>query len=168
LDILRRIGLSGDSDLHAESLKAADCAKVLQDGRIDAFFYTVGHPAGAITEATAGRRKVRLIPIVGMEPLLQEAPYYAPATIPMRLYPQAANTEDVPTISVMTTVVTGAAVPDEVVYAVTRALFENLDRFRGMHPCFADLKAETMLSMGLSAPFHPGAQRYFRDAGLME
>ena len=168
LDVLRCAGIDPDSGLHPEALKAADCAKVLQDGRIEAFFYTVGHPAGAIAEATAGRLKVRLVPITGMEALLQESPYYSRAVISPELYPQAANTEPVETIGVMTTVLTSAATPDEVVHVVTRALFENLERLREMHPCFARLTAEEMVGTGLSAPRHPAAERYLREAGLLE
>lgn len=167
IDVLRTAGLDWQKDLHAEGVKASESSKLLQDGRIDAFFYTVGHPAGAITEATAGR-KVRIIPVVGMETLLADRPYYAQTSIPAQLYPQAANTEDIPTIGVMTTLVTSANVPENVVYAVTKALLDNLEEFKTMHPAFASLDARTMATSGISAPIHAGALRYFREAGLIE
>lgn len=167
IDVLQTAGIDWREDLRAEGLKASECAKMLQDGRIDAFFYTVGHPAGAITEATAGRRSIRLVPITGMEALLKEYPYYARVTIPSAFYPNAANEEDVETIGVMTTLVTSAKVSDDVVYAVTSELFGNLDEFKAQHPAFAALAREGMLA-GLSAPIHPAALEYYRNVGLIE
>jgi uncharacterized protein len=165
-DVLRTAGV--EDTVIPESLKPAESAGMLQDGRIDAFFYTVGHPNGAIKEATAGqRRDVRFVPIEGMEKLLAASPYYATAKIPIALYPNARNDADVPTIGVMTTLVTSSNVPDDVVYALTRELFENLDQFKESHPAFAALTPEGMLR-GLSAPLHPGARKYFVEAGLME
>jgi TRAP transporter TAXI family solute receptor len=168
LDVLKAAGIDWETDLHAEGIKAAESAKLLQDGRIDAFFYTVGHPAGAITEATVGRRSVTLVPITGMESLLEDHPYYAEVTIPIKLYPKADNDQDVETVGVMTTLVTSSTVPESVIYAITKELFENLDTFRGMHPAFADLDPHEMVTRGISAPFHAGALRYFREAGLVE
>ena len=166
LDVLRAVGIEGD--VQTEGLKAAESASMLQDGRIDAFFYTVGHPNAAIKEACAGqRRKVRFVPIVGMDKLIQKNPYYAPARIPIALYPKAANTEDVPTIGVMTTVVTSADVDESIVYALTREVFENLDELKTQHPAFEFLTREAMLQ-GLSAPLHPGAVKYYKEAGLMK
>ncbi len=168
LDVLAAAGLDPEKDFTAEGLKATESAQMLQDGKIDAFFYTVGHPAGAIKEATSGqRRPVLIVPIIGMDKLLESAPYYSKAVIPIKLYPKATNTADVPTIGVMTTVITSADVPDDVVYAVTKALFSNLDAFKKMHPAFEGLTPEGMLR-GLSAPIHPGAMKYYREAGLKE
>ncbi len=167
IDVLTAAGIDWQTDLKPESLKASECAKMLQDGRIDAFFYTVGHPAGAITESTAGRRTVRVVPVAGMEALLEQYPYYAETTIPMSLYPRAVNDGDVRTVGVMTTVVTSAEVPEDVVYVVTKALFESLEEFKQQHPAFAGLTPEGMLR-GLSAPIHEGALRYYREAGFVE
>ena len=165
LDVLKAAGVKLE-DIRVEGLKASESPDELQNGRIDAFFYTVGHPNGAIKQATTGlRRKVRFVPITGMDKLIAASPYYAVASIPISLYPKAVNTADVPTVGVMTTVVTSAKVPDDVVYAVTREIFENLDELKGQHPAFAHLTAEGMLK-GLSAPIHPGAMKYFKEAGL--
>ena len=167
-DVLKAAGLDLEKDIKTESLKAAEQPSMLQDGRIDAFFFTVGHPNGAIKEATAGqRRKVRFVPITGLDALLKEATYYATATIPIRHYPKAMNKEDVQTIGMMTTVVTSSKVPEDVVYALTKELFENLDTFKSKHPAFAELTKEGMLK-GLTAPLHPGAEKYFKEAGLLK
>ena len=167
MDIFRTAKIDPEADFKAESLKAGESAGMLHDGRIDAFFYTVGHPNGAIQEATSGRRKVRFIPITGMEKLLAEAPYYAVAQIPADLYSNAANTEKrVPTVGVMTTLLTSSDVPESVVKALTRAIFTKLATIQAHHPAFKELTPQDMLTRGLSAPFHRGALAYYKEAGL--
>jgi uncharacterized protein len=165
IDALDAAGIDYKTDLTAESVKAAEAPGLLQDGRIDAFFYTVGHPSGAIKEATAGARKVAIIPITGMEALFAKSPYYVKSYIPMDQYPDAVNTGDVETFGVKATLVTSAKVPDEVVYAITKEVFENFDEFKKLHPAFAVLTKQGMLE-GLSAPIHPGALKYYKEAGL--
>jgi len=168
MDVLQAVGIDIERDLHVEGLKAAESAQMLQDGKIDAFFYTVGHPAGAIMEATAGqRRKVRFVPIVGMDELMEKSPYYTPSYIPIKLYDKAANKSDVPTIGVTTTVVTSADVPEEVVYEVAKAIFGNLDEFRASHEALKGLNVDDMLK-GLAAPLHDGVMRYLKEAGLAD
>lgn len=168
LDVLSAFGLTQD-DIQAEQVGAVEAPSLLQDGRIDAFFYTVGHPNGNITEATSGRTQVRIVDIAGpgIDDLLGELPYYAEAQIPQSFYPQAANTADITTMGVKATLVTSVNVSDDVVYAITREVFENLDSFKSLHPAFAVLTAENMLQ-GMSAPVHPGALRYYEEAGLVD
>lgn len=166
IDALSAAGIDYESDIRAEGLKAAEAPKMLQDGRIDAFFYTVGHPSGAIKEATSGRRKVRFIEVSdGLEQLLADNPFYANAYVPISQYPQAENTEDVPTFGVKATFVTSSDVPEEIVYAVTKEVFDNLEEFKKLHPAYAVLTKETMLQ-GLSALVHPGAMKYYKETGL--
>jgi len=165
-DVLRTAGIDLEGDIQAESLDAAEAPRMLQDGRLDAFFYTVGHPSGAITEATSGNRKVRFVPVTGMQRLLREYPYYAVATVPHELYPMAENEEDTTTIGVKATLVTSADVSDEIVYAFTKSVMENLEDFKALHPAFHALTTENMLE-ALSAPLHPGALRYYEEAGLL-
>ena len=167
IDALSAAGIYYEKDLHAEQVKAAEAPGLLQDGRIDAFFYTVGHPSGAIKEATAGNRKVKIIPVTQTETLLQKYPYYAEALIPIKFYPGAVNEKDVPTFGVKATFVTSKKVPDDVVYAITKEVFENLDQFKKLHPAYEFLTPGGMLK-GLSAPIHPGAMKYYREAGLMK
>ena len=65
------------------------------------------------------------------------------------------------------TLVTSTGTTENAVYHLTRAVFENFDTFRGMHPAFEVLSPENMVSQGLSAPMHEGALRYYREAGLL-
>ncbi len=169
IDALDAVGINYEKDLKAESIKASEAASLLQDGRIDAFFYTVGHPSGSIKEATSGARKVRLASISGsgIDALLAKYPYYAKATIPISLYPGAQNDKDVETFGVKATLITSSKVSDEVVYAITKEVFDNFDDFKKLHPAYATLTKEQMLQ-GLSAPIHPGAMKYYKESGLMK
>jgi len=165
IDALANAGIDYKKDLIAESAKAAEAPGLLQDGRIDAFFYTVGHPSGAIKEATAGRRKVHFVPITGLDRLLAKYPYYARAYIPIKFYPTATNKENVPTFGVKATFVTSAKEPNKIVYAITKEVFDNFDSFKKLHPAYSVLTKKNMLE-GMTAPIHPGALKYFKEVGL--
>jgi hypothetical protein len=165
IDALTDAGIDYEKDLKAEGVKAAEAPGLLQDGRIDAFFYTVGHPSGAIKEATSGKRKVHFVPIEGVDKLLAKFPYYAKAFIPIELYPGATNKSDTLTFGVKATFVTSAKVPDDVVYAITKEVFDNFESFKKLHPAYQVLTKENMLE-GMSAPIHPGAMQYYKEVGL--
>lgn len=165
LDIFRAAGIDPDQDIRAESLTVAECAGMLQDGRIDAYFYTVGHPNGSITEATTGRQRVRFIPITGMDALIEASPFYTPAEVPVHLYPRALQDGPVPSIGMLTTVVTRADTDETLVYRVVSAILNDLDTLRQQHTALQGLTLEGMIQ-GQHAPFHPGALRAFREAGL--
>ncbi|GAB6064744.1 TAXI family TRAP transporter solute-binding subunit [Deferrisoma palaeochoriense] len=169
IDALTAAGIDWEKDIRAEGLKAAEAPGMLQDGRIDAFFYTVGHPSGAIKEATAGARKVRFveIPAEVVKKLTDKYPYYAASKIPVEFYPGAENKEDVPTFGVKATLCTSIDVPEDIVYAITKEVFDNFEEFKKLHPAYKVLTKESMLQ-GLSAPLHPGAEKYFREVGLLK
>ena len=166
-DVLDAFGLT-EADISAEYVKAIEAPSLLQDERIDAFFYTVGHPNGNIKEATSGRVRVRFIPIAGpeLDQLVSVKPYYTKTVIPCDLYPKAKNTVDIETLGVRATLVTSTSVGIDVVYAITKEVFENFEYFKNLHPAYATLTKNDMLT-GLSAPVHPGALRYYRESGLI-
>ncbi|MDC7232052.1 MAG: TAXI family TRAP transporter solute-binding subunit [Spirochaetales bacterium] len=165
IDVMEAYGINWETDIKAESLKASEAAKMLQDGRIDAYFYTVGHPNGSFKEATSGKRKAHFVPITAIDGLLSQFPYYAASYIPVSEYPGATNSGNVDTFGVKATLCTSADVPDEIVYAITKEVFENFEDFKKLHPAYAVLTKESMLT-GLSAPIHDGAMKYFKEAGL--
>jgi hypothetical protein len=166
IDALEANGLNWEKDFNAESLKAAEAPGLIQDGRIDAAFYTVGHPSGYYKEASSGTRKIKFVPIENVDGLLAKYPYYAKAVTRVpELYPGAANDKDVPTFGVKATFVTSAKVPDEVVYAIVKEVFDNFEDFKKLHPAYAGLTKQSMLE-GLSAPLHPGALKYYKEVGL--
>ena len=164
-DAMEAAGIAMDEVKEVEG-KSVEAVNMLQRGEIDAFFYTVGHPSKVITEASEGQRKVRIVPITGMDSLYAKHPYYVPAAVPSALYPQAIGSgPDVPSFGVKATLVTSSDVPDAVVYAITREVFDNLEAFRKLHPSLNELTRKGMLQ-GLSAPFHPGALKYYKEVEL--
>ncbi|MDP6407532.1 MAG: TAXI family TRAP transporter solute-binding subunit [Alphaproteobacteria bacterium] len=150
----------------ATELTSTEQSKALCDGKIDAYGYTVGVPNAGVSVATDGCG-AKIISLAGSveKKLVGNTPYYAFTTIPKGTYKTTAS--DVTTFGVMATFVTNASVPDDVVYEVVRAVFENLDDFRGLHPAFKNLDPKNMMKNGLSAPLHPGAIKYYKEKGLM-
>jgi TRAP transporter TAXI family solute receptor len=159
-------GWSKDDFALVSELKAAEQSKALCDNKIDAMVYVVGHPNGSIKEATTSCDTV-LVAVDGpaIEKLVADNAYYRTTAIPGGMY--AGNPEDVPTFGVGATFVSSTQTPADTIYQVVRAVFENFDRFRKLHPAFANLKQSEMIKDGLSAPLHDGAARYYREAGLM-
>lgn len=150
----------------ASELKASEQSQALCDNKIDAMVYTVGHPAGSIKEATTSCDSV-LVEVAGsaVGKLVGDNDYYRWATVPGGMY--RGNPDDTKTFGVGATFVTSADVPEKVVYEVVRAVFDNFDSFRKLHPAFANLKEAEMIKDGLSAPLHPGAAKYYKERGWM-
>ncbi|MGD8429435.1 MAG: TAXI family TRAP transporter solute-binding subunit [Ectothiorhodospiraceae bacterium] len=151
----------------ASELKSAEQASALCDNKIDAFVFTVGHPSGSIKEATTAC-DTNLVNVNNdaVKKLVDDNPYYSFATIPGGMY--RGTDEDVTTFGVRATVVTTSDEPDDVVYNLVKAVFENFDDFKSLHPAFAVLKKEEMIKQSLSAPLHAGAKKYYEEAGLMK
>jgi uncharacterized protein len=168
MDVLMdAMGWTLDDFAVATELPPAEQAAALCDNNIDAMVYTVGHPSGAIQEATTSCDTV-LVNVTGevVEELIADNPYYRVATIPGGMY--RGNDEDVTTFGVGATFISSSDVSDDVVYNVVKAIFEDLDQFKSLHPALGVLDPEQMVTDGNSAPLHPGAERYYREAGLLE
>ncbi|MDV7271650.1 TAXI family TRAP transporter solute-binding subunit [Thioclava sp. A2] len=151
----------------ASELQAGEQSQALCDNNIDAMVYTVGHPSGSIQEATTAC-DATLVNVTGpaVDKLVADNPFYRTATIPGGMY--RGNDADTTTFGVGATLVSSAKVPDEVVYQLVKAVFSDIDAFRALHPAFANLDPAEMVKDGLSAPLHPGAERYYREAGLIK
>jgi hypothetical protein len=159
-------GWTMDDFALASELKSAEQAQALCANKLDAMVFTVGHPSGPIQEATTSC-DTRLIPVTGPEvdQLVAQNPYYAKAIIPGGIY--HGTDQDVATFGVKATLVTRADVPEDVVYEVTKAVFAHFEEFKKLHPAFANLEKEEIIAQALSAPLHPGAAKYYKEAGLM-
>ncbi|UWQ00346.1 TAXI family TRAP transporter solute-binding subunit [Aliiroseovarius crassostreae] len=157
---------TGDFALATE-LKASEQSAALCDNQIDAMVYTVGHPSGSIQEATTACDSV-LVEVSGddVAKLIEENSFYRSATIPGGMY--RGNDADTATFGVGATFVSSDKVSEEVVYTLVKSVFENIDDFKGLHPAFANLDPKEMATAGLSAPLHPGAEKYYREAGIIE
>ncbi len=151
----------------ASELKADEHGPALCDGKIDGFFYGVGHPSANIQDPTT-TCGAKLVPLTGetVDKLVADNPYYAKATIRGGLY--NSNPDDTQTFGVLATLVTSANVPEESVYQLTKAVFENFDEFKSLHPAFANLDPKKMVTDGLSAPLHPGAEKYYKEKGWLK
>ena len=156
----------GDFKLASE-LKASEQSKALCDNKIDAMVYVVGHPSGAIKEATTSCDSV-IVNVSGekVDALISDNSYYRTATVPGGMY--NGNDADTMTFGVGATFVSSTNVPDETVYQIVKAVFENFDTFKKLHPAFSNLKKEEMVKDGLTAPLHPGALKYYKEVGLVQ
>ena len=164
--VMDAFGITMDDLALATEYKGSEMAKQLCDGNIDAMIYTIGHPAAAIKEATT-TCDARLVSVTGapIDKLVADNPFYRVATIPGGMY--KGTDSDTTTFGVGATFVTSADVSEDVVYIVAKSVMENIDDFRGLHPAFANLEPSQMVSDGLSAPLHPGAEKAYKELGLM-
>ncbi len=164
--LLKAMGLDNSFFSLASELRPDEHGPALCDGKIDGFIYGVGHPSANIQDPTTSCG-AKLVPLTGpaVDKLVETYPYYAKVAIPGGLYPN--NPNDTQTYGVLATFVTSEDVPEESVYTVVKAVFENFDDFKRLHPAFANLKKEDMVKNGLSAPLHPGAEKYFKEKGLL-
>lgn len=165
IDVLNNSGLNWEEDMESFGMKQTEAVKMLLENRIDALFYTVGHPSGTFKELTGGRREVKFIPIDDVDDLIGRFSYYTISKIPVSFYPKALNKNDVPTFGVKATLCTTEDTPDDIVYALTKEIFENFEEFKALHPSFSLLTKERMLE-GLTAPIHDGALKYYKEVGL--
>ncbi|MCB1495025.1 MAG: TAXI family TRAP transporter solute-binding subunit [Bauldia sp.] len=152
-------------EIAEDDLTAPDIAQSLCDNEVDAFSVTVGHPSPLVKEA-AETCDVVLIPVAGpaVDALIAGDALYARSAIPGGMY--RGNPQDIPGLGLVATLVTTADADADVVYALTKAYFEGMDRLREASPLFSSLTVEQMARDGLSAPLHEGAARFFAEAGL--
>jgi len=164
--VMKAKGWTKDDFALASELKSAEQSQALCDDKIDAFVFTVGHPAGSIEEA-ATTCDVTFVRVEGpvFDKLVDENPYYAKATIPAGMY--KGQNQDVPVFGVGATFVSSTMTSEDTVYHVVKAVFDNFRRFTRLHPAFNNLEKESMIKNNLSAPLHKGAVKYYKEAGLM-
>lgn len=150
----------------ASELKPAEQSAALCDNKVDAIIYTVGHPNGSIQEASTSCDTI-VVPVTGpaIDKLVSANAYYAKATIPGKMYKGTDN--DVSTFGVGATFVASSKASPEVIYEVVKAVFDNFDRFKKLHPAFANLDQKAMIKNNLSAPLHDGAVKYYKEKGWM-
>jgi TRAP transporter TAXI family solute receptor len=164
--VMEAKGWTMDDFKLASELKPAEQAQALCDNKVDAIIYTVGHPNGSIQEATSSCDSI-MVPVEGAEidKLVADNAYYAKATIPGGMY--KGTDADTTTFGVGATFVSSTKADEETIYQVVKAVFDNFDRFKRLHPAFANLKPEDMIKNNLSAPLHDGAVRYYKERGWM-
>lgn len=147
-------------------LNASEQSFALCNNRVQAMVYTVGHPNASVSKA-ARLCNATIATVDGpvIDKLVADNPYYAYTDIPGGLYPGISKS--VRTFGVKATVVTSSDLAADTVYRIVRALFENFDEFRKMHPAFNVLQPEKMVRDGITAELHEGALKYYREKGLL-
>lgn len=160
------LGHSKDDLKLASQMKSAETPGALCDNKIDAFFWLVGNPAALNKEATTTCDAV-FAEVNGpkIDKLLADNSFYRHAIIPGGMY--RGNPKDVPTFGVGATFVTSSAVPEKVIYEIVKAVFDNFEDFKKLHPAFGVLKENEMIKDALSAPLHKGAVKYYKERGWM-
>lgn len=164
--VMRQMGWERASFAEVEELSAGEQALALCSGHVQAMVYIVGVPNDSVGQAMRLCDAV----IVGVadraiDILVAKHPFYVPVEVPGGLY--AGNPRDLSTFGVTATVVASAGLDADTAYALTRAVFENLESLRGSHPAFRRLLPQRMIADGLTAPLHEGALRYYRERGWL-
>ena len=164
--VMDAVGWSMDDFKLAAELKSSEQSQALCDNKIDAMVFTVGHPSGTIKEATTSCES-KLIPVTGeaIDKLAGDNSFYSQTAIPGGMY--TGTDVDTPTFGVGATFVTSATVSEDVVYNIVAAVFDNFKRFKKLHPAFANLTEEEMITNNISAPLHAGAVKYYKEKGWM-
>lgn len=164
--VMKEMGWTMDSFKLAAELKSSEQSQALCDNKIDAMVFTVGHPSGTIKEATTSCESI-LIPVTGpeIEALAGDNDYYSTTAIPGGMY--TGTDTDTATFGVGATFVTASTVSEDTVYEIVKAVFENFDRFKRLHPAFENLNEADMITKNISAPLHDGAVKYYKEKGWM-
>lgn len=165
LTLFDESGIKKEDLKFAGALKASEMPDALRDNKIDGYFYMVGHPTANIQDA-ANSVDVKIVPIEGanVDTLIKKYPYFAKANVPGSIY--KGNDADIPTFGVKAVLVTSDDVSVDAVYTVVKAILENFDEFKQLHPAYSQITKKSLLD-GLSAPLHEGAKKYFQEAGLL-
>ncbi|HEY0335957.1 MAG TPA: TAXI family TRAP transporter solute-binding subunit [Burkholderiales bacterium] len=164
--VMAALGFAPTDFAAARELPLAEQHDALCANELDAIVFTVRHPNGLVDDVVRTCRGV-LVDVSGppIDRLLSGHPEYGRFVIPGNTY--ISNPEDVATLGVWTAIITTTRLSDTVAYEITKAVFENIDDFRRLHPDFATLVPQDMVPGALNAPIHPGAVRYYRERGWL-
>jgi len=165
MDVLEAYGLS-EKNIIPEYLNASEATERFLKNRIDAFFYTIGNPNDVVLDIVKKNKKINIVPLdsVSISRLVDKYSYYVEVEIPQKIYPQVLNM-DLKTFGVKATLVTSSDVDEHLVYLLTKAVFDNFEKFKKSHPSHENLTIENCL-MGLTAPIHAGALKYYNEKNL--
>jgi TRAP transporter TAXI family solute receptor len=165
--IMKAKGWTKETFKLASELKASEQPQALCDNKIDAMIFASGHPNGVIQEVTTSCR-AKLINVTGREidKIIKGNKYYVHASIPANMY--VGNTKTINSFGVKATFVTTTKLDDDVAYEIVKAVYDNFDSFKTLHPVFQTLKKENLIYGGNTAPLHKGARQYYLEKGLIK
>lgn len=164
-DLLNAHGMSRD-DVNEDYSSFSQSAEKIKDGNLNASLITAGAPTASIVELANGH-DINIIPLTGepIKKLRETQPYYTSTVLPGGTYKGVDM--DVETIAVRAIWATHADLPEDIAYAVTKALYENTETLGKVHVKGKEISVETALE-SVSIPLHPGAEKYFREKGIIE
>lgn len=162
--LMETLGLQPDRDFQPFRVRLGNMTSMLADGNLDAAIWNGSYPLPPVRKLTA-EREIRLLPIPDevFEKHHAAHPPYFRQVIPGKMY--KGVDEPTPTFGLSNGLVILKEVPEDLVYRMTKTVFENLDKLKGVHPAFGRVSKETVLE-GFGAPLHPGALRYYREIGV--
>ena len=165
--VMRAMGWDADDFQLITELPASQQTLSLCHNRVQAMVYTAGHPNRSVAQAIE-LCDAMLVDVSGAEidRLVSENPFYRYTLVPAGVYPGVDR--PVKTFGTLATVVSSADMDDALIYTIVKTIFENIDRFKRMHRAFNELDTGAMISKGLAAPLHPGAERYYREKGWID
>ena len=149
----------------SDAFELNEMSDALKQNKLDGYFYMVDHPTANIKDVT-NAVDVKIVPLKGIKinNLIKKYPYYTKAKIPGDMY--LGNEEDIPTFGVKAVLFTHADVSEKKVYTIVKAVLENFDIFKKLHPAFSHITKESFLD-GLSSPLHKGALKYYKEVGFL-
>jgi len=164
-DLLEAYGMTR-KDIGEDLSSFAQSVDKIKDGNLVASLITAGAPTSSISDL-ANAREIRVVPLAGPEidALRKKQPYYAQVTLPPGTY--KGQTQPVQTLAVMAIWATNDSLPEQTAYEVTKALYENTETLGQVHPKGKEISLKTAL-LSVSIPLHPGAERYYREKGLIK
>ncbi|WP_417433023.1 TAXI family TRAP transporter solute-binding subunit [Kiloniella sp.] len=162
-DLVEAHGMSRD-DLSEDFSSFSQSVEKIKDGNLDASLITAGAPTSSVTELANGH-EIKVIPLSGpaIAKLQEKQPYYVNSILPAGSY--KGIDKDVETLAVRAIWATHAGVSDDIIYAVTKALYENTETLGKVHPKGKEIAAKTALQ-SVSIPVHPGAAKYYKEIGV--
>jgi len=166
IQILEAYGLTFGDLSRVERLTATESADYLKDGRIDAAFYTVGVGASGLVDV-AMMIDTMIVPIdsAHADLLIKKYPFYSKVNVPKGVY--KGVDKDVPTVAVLAILVTRAELEEDIVYRITKVMFENIKDIERAHAKGKEVRLETA-TVGMPIPLHPGAEKYFKEVGVIK
>jgi TRAP transporter TAXI family solute receptor len=163
--VLKAYGM-GQNDVKADLLGYAEGAARMKDNQTDAIVVVAGFPTSAVTDLAVSA-DVALVPIEDemIGKIAGESKFFAAATVPANTY--KGQTQDVRTIAVIATWIASDRLPADLVYQMTRALWEKREVLEKVHAKGKEIRLETALA-GMAIPLHPGAEKYYREVGILK
>jgi TRAP transporter TAXI family solute receptor len=165
-DLLVSHGLKRETDVKEDYSSFAQSVEKIKDGNLDASLITAGTPTASVTEL-ANAHDIRIVPLSGpaIDKLREVQPYYAKVVLPAGTY--KGQDADVQTIAVRAIWATHEGLDAELAYHLVKALYENTEALAQVHVKGKEIALQTALE-SVSIPLHPGAERYYREKGLIK